>query len=80
MILKILPEVFADFFNLIYQQVSNDTVNVNEFSYFFLMLFGQYIKPAIEVMHDEAKLTERIKYRGKYLTTEAYRRLIMLMC
>jgi hypothetical protein len=75
-ILKALPIVFQDFFNPIYQQVANDTVNMNEFSYFFLMLFGQYMKPAIDVMHDEALFKKRIAERGKYLNTENYRRIV----
>jgi hypothetical protein len=47
-----LRDVFDDFFNGIYQLVANDTVNVNEFGYFFLMLIGPYLQPAIDVAHD----------------------------
>jgi hypothetical protein len=40
------------------------------------MLFGQYMKPAIDVMHDEALFKKRIAERGKYLNTENYRRIV----
>lgn len=46
-ILESLPVVFNDFFNIVFSVIQNDTVNVNEFSYFFLMLIEQYMAPAV---------------------------------
>jgi len=60
--------------------VANDTVNINEYSYFFLMLIGQYMQPAIDVWTDQVLFADKIKNRGKYLMTEQYRKLIALMC
>lgn len=38
------------------------------------------MQPALEVGHDPALLNEKIKFRGKYLCTEQFRKLITLMC
>ena len=65
-----LPVVFDDFFHTLHHVVANDTVNINEYSYFFLMLIGQYLQPAIDVWQNTALFEERIEKRGKYLFTE----------
>lgn len=57
--------MFNDFFNNVHSLVSNDTVNVNEYSYFFLMLIEQYMQPAVEKLPNIAEFDHCVKERGR---------------
>lgn len=45
---KYLEEVYDDFFSLIYTQLKNYTVSINEYIYFFTFLYPEYMGPAIK--------------------------------
>jgi hypothetical protein len=50
-----LSRVYDSYFSIINSQLCNYTVNVNEYSYFFLFLIEHYMEPALKVAVDAEK-------------------------
>jgi hypothetical protein len=73
-----LSTIYNDFFLAVHNELKHDTVNINEYSYFYLMLIEPYLEPALEHMKNPALFKSRLE--GRYLNTTKFRKFLALMC
>ena len=75
----VFKEVREDYFNVVWDQLSNYTTSMNEMLYFYSFLWPHYLKPIydIERMQDnEASLRHIIANRGNTLYTHPFRQIL----